>query len=232
MTRWPRAFSSDAARAQAATRAIARSLSYFSSCARSQTVAALECSLIGPGRTSSLIGKTGLHRREHRAGDLVEEGVDLLLGLAGDRHLVRHDHVGDRKVVLLRVLAQLLHRRVRIFRLALLRRLVALPLDEAAADGIVFLLVERLVAGHQLARHGVGVREIALRRVVDDIGERQIEGLVAELHRIGLLRLGDHLVEEAAGRRSPAPCRRGRRARRARCRGPCRWRSGCRKDAP
>ena len=40
------------------------------------------------------------------------------------------------------------------------------------------------------------MREVALGRVVDDVGERQIERLVAELHRIGLLRLGDHLVEE------------------------------------
>ena len=60
MTRWPRAFSSEAARAQAATSAIARSLSYFSSCARSQTVAALEWSLIGPGRTSSLTERPDL----------------------------------------------------------------------------------------------------------------------------------------------------------------------------
>jgi hypothetical protein len=54
MTRWPRAFSSEAARAKAETIAIALSLSYLSSCARSNTVDALEWSLIGPGSTSSL----------------------------------------------------------------------------------------------------------------------------------------------------------------------------------
>src|SRR5208282_3632440 len=49
----PRAFSSEAARAKAETIAMARSLSYLSSWARSQTVAAFECSLIGPGKTPS-----------------------------------------------------------------------------------------------------------------------------------------------------------------------------------
>ena len=95
------------------------------------------------------------------------------------------------------MLAQLLHRRIGIFRLPLLGRLVALPLDEAAADRIVFLLVKNLVAGHEAGRHGVGVREVALRRVVDDVGERQVERLAPQLHRVGLIRLGDHLVEEA-----------------------------------
>ena len=36
---------------------MARSLSYLSSWARSQTVAAFECSLIGPGRTPSFIDR-------------------------------------------------------------------------------------------------------------------------------------------------------------------------------
>jgi len=58
--KWPRAFSSDAASAQAATIAIARSLPYFSSCARSQTVVALECSLTGLGKTSSFTDKPNL----------------------------------------------------------------------------------------------------------------------------------------------------------------------------
>ncbi len=60
MTRWPRAFSSDAASAQADTKPMARSLSYLSSIARSQTVAAFECSLIGPGSTPSLIDRPDL----------------------------------------------------------------------------------------------------------------------------------------------------------------------------
>ena len=46
---------------------------------------------------------------------------------------------------------------------------VSLPLDEAAADRVVLLLVEHRVAGHQLAGHRVRVREVALRRVVDDV---------------------------------------------------------------
>src|SRR3954470_2248779 len=54
MTRWPRAFSSEAASAKAETRAIALSAAYLSSWARSNTVDALEWSLIGPGSTSSL----------------------------------------------------------------------------------------------------------------------------------------------------------------------------------
>ena len=57
MTRWPRAFSSEAARANAETSAMARSLSYLSSWARSKTVAAFECSLIGPGSTPSLTAR-------------------------------------------------------------------------------------------------------------------------------------------------------------------------------
>ena len=46
-----------------------------------------------------LDGQTGLHRREHRRRDLVQEGVDLLLALPGHRHLVCHDDVRDREVV-------------------------------------------------------------------------------------------------------------------------------------
>ena len=40
------------------------------------------------------------------------------------------------------------------------------------------------------------MREVALGRVVDDVGQRQIERLVAELQRIRLFRLLLHLVEE------------------------------------
>src|SRR5215203_1661990 len=53
ITRWPRPFSSDAAKANADRAPIPRSASYLSSIARLYTVAALLCSLIGPGRTSS-----------------------------------------------------------------------------------------------------------------------------------------------------------------------------------
>jgi hypothetical protein len=37
--------------------------------------------------------------------------------LAGDRQLVRHQHLRDRELVLFGVLLQLLHRRVRVLRL-------------------------------------------------------------------------------------------------------------------
>src|SRR4029078_9427433 len=53
ITRWPRPFSSDAAIANADKAAMPRSDSYLSSMARLYTVAALLCSLIGPGSTSS-----------------------------------------------------------------------------------------------------------------------------------------------------------------------------------
>ena len=196
MTRWPRAFSSEAASAKAETSAIALSLSYLSSWARSKTVDALDCSLIGPGRTSSLNVRPDLHRRHHGIHDLVEEGVHLRLALARDRGLVRHHHLRDRELVRLGVLAQLLHRGVRILGRILLRRRVALPFDEAAAHRVVLELVDRLVAAHQLAGHGVGMGKVALGRVVDDVGKRQVERLVAELDRIGLLGLVAHLVEE------------------------------------
>src|SRR5947209_6555552 len=57
MTRWPRAFSSDAARANADTWAMARSASNLSSIDRAYTVAAFDCSLIGPGRTPSFTAR-------------------------------------------------------------------------------------------------------------------------------------------------------------------------------
>src|SRR5690606_22314926 len=73
---------------------------------------------------------------------------------------------------------------------------VALPLDEPAADRVILLLEQHLTAGHELAGHGVRVREIALRRVVNDVLQRSIEGLVAELHREDLVRPVAQIVEE------------------------------------
>src|SRR4030095_10335168 len=55
ITRWPRPFSSDAANANADREPIPRSASYFSSIARLYTVAALLCSLIVSGSTSSSV---------------------------------------------------------------------------------------------------------------------------------------------------------------------------------
>ena len=133
---------------------------------------------------------------QHGARDLVEERVDVRLALAGDRRFIRHDHLRDREIVLLGVLAQLLHGGEGILGRIFLRRLVALPFDEAAAHRVVLELVDRLVAGHELAGHGVGVGKLALGRVIDDVSKRQVERLATQGHRIGLLGLGDHLVEE------------------------------------
>ena len=148
------------------------------------------------GQHALLDRQAGLDGGQHGARDLVEERVDVRLALAGDRGFIRHDHLRDREVVLLGVLAQLLHGGEGILRRILLRRLVALPFDEAAAHRVVLELVDRLVAGHELAGHGVGMGKVALGRVIDDVRQRQGEGLVAELHRIGLVGLVEHLVEE------------------------------------
>src|SRR5262245_41849406 len=94
------------------------------------------------------------------------------------------------------MLPQFFHGRVWILRLPLLGRLIALPLDESAADRVVLLFENSLVAGHEFARHGVWMRKFTLGRVVDDVGEREFERLVAELHGVGLIGLRDHLVEE------------------------------------
>ena len=74
---------------------------------------------------------------------------------------------------------------------------IALPLDEAAADRVVLLFEEHLVARHQLAGHRVRMREVALRRVVDDVLERRVEGL----------------VDRASPGRSDPACRAARRGR-------------------
>ena len=94
------------------------------------------------------------------------------------------------------MLQQLRHRRVRILRLTLLRRLIAFPLDEAAADRVVLLLEQHLVARHELARHGVGMRELALRRVIDHVFQRRVERLGAQLHLEDLVGIGGQAVEE------------------------------------
>ncbi len=116
--------------------------------------------------------------------------------LARDRHLVGHRHLRHGQLVCRGVLQQLRHRRVRVLRRALLGRLVALPLDEPAAHGVVLLLQQHGVTRHQLAGHRVRVREVALRRVVDDVLERGVERGGAELHREHLIGLLLQLVEE------------------------------------
>ena len=128
--------------------------------------------------------------------DLVDEGVDLRLALARHGDFVRHDDLRDRQLVLLACASSSFIVAYGYFGCPLLRRLVALPLDEPAADRVVLELVEDRVARHQLARHRVGVREVPLGRVVDDVLQRGLEGLVAELHVEALIGIGREAVEE------------------------------------
>ena len=152
--------------------------------------------LDGAGQNFVLHRETRLHRGEHRIGNLVEERVDVRLALAGHGQLVRHDNLRDGEFVFFSMVTQFLHRSVGIFRLALLRRRVAFPFVKPAAGRVILQLVNRLVASHELARHRVWMRELSLGRVVNDVGQREIERLVAELKRIRFVRLLFHCVEE------------------------------------
>ena len=164
--------------------------------------------------------ETGLHDRHHRARDLVDEGIDLILAPARDGHLVCQDYIGNRQVVLFGVLPQLLHRGERVLRRILLGRLIPFPLDESAAHGVILLLEEHLVSGHQLDRHRVRMREVAVHRIEDDVLERDIHGLGPELHRERLIRLVAQAIEKGGidgrGLLSDQP----RERRRAPCRAP------------
>ena len=156
----------------------------------------------GAGQNVFLHRQARLHRRKHGVRNLVQERVDLFLGFSRNSHFVRHDYLRNRKIVFLCVLTQFLHCRVEIFWLAFLRRLVALPFDKAAADRIILLHVDRFIAAHQFARHGVWVRKVAFCYVINDVGQRQIECFVTQVHRISLLRFSFHLVEEKRINRS------------------------------
>ena len=140
MTRWPRAFSSEPASAAAETTPMPRRAGICLLHRVLVDVACLGLELDRPRQGRRRRREAGLHRRPHRADDLVEEGVDLRLAAAGNRRFVGHGELGDRDIVALRVGDDFLHRFIGIFRRVLLRRRVALPLDEAAADRIIFLL--------------------------------------------------------------------------------------------
>src|SRR4029079_3906837 len=71
-----------------------------------------------------------------------------------------------------------------------------LPFDEAAAHGVVLERVEGLVPRQELARHRVGMREVALGLVEDDVLQRRVERGAAELHRERLIGLRRELVGE------------------------------------
>jgi hypothetical protein len=128
-----------------------------------------------------------LHRCDHRVDDLVDPLVDFRFRLARDRHLVGEHDLADRGLLVVGVGPQLLHRRERVLRGVLLGRRVPLPLDESAADRVVLLLEQHLVAGEELHRHRVGVLEVSLGGVVDDVLEAHVDRLATELH-------GEHLV--------------------------------------
>ena len=74
--------------------------------------------------------------------------------------------------------------------------MIPLPLDEAAADRVVLQLVEDVAPSHQLARHRVRVRKIPLGLVVDDVLQREVEGVVPQLHGKALIRMGHEAVQE------------------------------------
>src|ERR1700745_797516 len=119
MTKWPRAFSSEAANAHADSSATARSASYLFSWARSQTVAAFEWSLIGPGSTPSFTARPALTVASIAAGILFRKAL-----------------------VCFCVLTQFLHRFIRIFGLPLLGRRVALPLVKPTTGRVILQLVD------------------------------------------------------------------------------------------
>ena len=78
----------------------------------------------------------------------------------------------------------------------LVRRLVALPLDEASADRVVFQLVKRLVAGEQLRRHRVRVREVSLGSIEDDVFQSQIQTGRTDGHLVRLIGIRGQSVQE------------------------------------
>jgi len=148
--------------------------------------------------------QAGVDAAEHDLDHLVQEFPDLLLGFPGDGQLVLEQDLLQRYLAVQRVLLELLGMGVRVLGLPLFRRLVALPLDEAAADRVVFQRVQRLVARQQHGGHGVGMMEVALGGVEDDVLEGQIEAGRSDGDRVRLVRVGRQLVEElrrAGGRR-------------------------------
>ena len=94
------------------------------------------------------------------------------------------------------MLAQLLHRGEWVFRRVFLGRLISLPLYKSTAHGVILLLEDQGVPGHQLDRHGVGMGEIALSSIKNDVFERGIDGLRSELHRERLIRLIAQAIEK------------------------------------
>src|SRR5688572_894 len=94
------------------------------------------------------------------------------------------------------MLAQFLHCRIRIFRLALLWRCVALPFVETTAGRVILKFMDRLIAAHEFARHRVWMWELTFRRVINNVREGKLERLFTELYLIGLIRFFLHLIQK------------------------------------
>src|SRR5204862_20496 len=77
-----------------------------------------------------------------------------------------------------------------------LRRRIAFPLYESAANGVVLQLEHIFVAGQQMADHGVLVMEVTFRSVVDDVLERDRDFFFAELNFERLVRLVAQAVKK------------------------------------
>ena len=112
---------------------------------------------------------------QHDFGDLIKKLPDLLFALSRDRHLVRKQQLSQWNLVVDEILLQFARVLVGILRLPFVRCLVALPLDESAADGVVLQFIEDIVSRKQLRCHRVGVTEIPLSGIEHDVLERQIE---------------------------------------------------------
>ncbi len=116
--------------------------------------------------------------------------------LPDDRHLIRKHHLRDRDLVFVGVCPKLLHRREGILGRVLLRRHITFPFDESAADGVVLLLEQNLVAGQELGGHRVLVMKVALGRIVNDVLKAHVDRLGTKLDGKSLVRLVLKSVEK------------------------------------
>src|SRR3974390_2978341 len=83
-----------------------------------------------------------------------------------------------------------------VLRLPLVGWLVALPLDEPATDRVVFQLVKLFVAGEKHRRHGIGMMEVTLRSVEDNVLQRKVESRRAERDLVTFIGICGQPVQE------------------------------------
>ena len=100
----------------------------------------------------------------HMIDDLVQGIDDARARRPGDRHLVVEDDLVNVEALLLHNGAQFGHIRIAVNRLAKGGRFPALPLDEAAAHGVILLRMQHVVFGVQQIRH----QRVAVRKIMDD----------------------------------------------------------------